>query len=244
MSELLEGCRSGDARSKIFHTGDPKLVPKAMASRKVGYQFDAERVDPEGETWQQLRVFPSVEMRTRTIPKLAHEEACSCLNMLSMPEPRKAFSDAQRRERGLNLFAEVLGDSSDSDSDLFPDSESDGQEDSEGDEHSEKEGALDGKFSGEGVKLRAPATKGNTVKTPATLLVNRSLKMAANAVVRADKVRRIFEDDEPFAEQDLESISGHRKFVFTRNMPPATNVMSLKNIVETPSASDSLAPTC
>lgn len=237
MSELLEGCRTGDVRLQIFHLGDPKLIPKAMATRKVGYQFDSERVDPDGETWKQLRVFPSKEMRTKIIPQLAHHEACSYLHMLSMPEPSKELSDAEVRERHRQLITEVMGDSEGeeddlSDSDSASDSSQSGDESSNSsDEDSRSESdathTLKGKRNEQ--QISKAASKGRSIKNQAG---NRAIKMAAEAVVRADKVRRIFEEDELCAEKDLEAIYVPRKYIFDARMePPAENPMALGNLI-------------
>ncbi|KAJ9106774.1 hypothetical protein QFC20_003958 [Naganishia adeliensis] len=118
MAELLEGCRSQDVRLQIYHTGDPKLVPKAISSRKVGYQFDNERLEGDDhDTWNRLRDWPSDKARTEIIPALAYHEACSYLHMLKMPEPSKDLSEVQLRQRHAQLLAEAETDPKSEESD-------------------------------------------------------------------------------------------------------------------------------
>jgi hypothetical protein len=93
-----------------------------MKSRKVGYKCDSDRLDPEGEISDQLRMFPSMDLRTRVTPKLAHHEACSYLHLSMMPESSEALTPEGVHQRHETPIVDVLGpnnndDTENSDSD-------------------------------------------------------------------------------------------------------------------------------
>ncbi|KAJ9101379.1 hypothetical protein QFC20_005260 [Naganishia adeliensis] len=224
MSELLDGCRSQDIRTQIYHTGDPKLIPRAIASRKVGYQFDNERLDPNGETWDRLREWPSKTARTSIIPALAHAEACSYLHLLGMPEPRKEYSAEQLNEQHAQLFKDAYASSETGTG--------------SSDDENETIGLDDDSSSSASDSTSESPTEGKLARDAK---MQRNLRISAEAVVRAGEVRNTVLEDEETGIQDLRKARLVPTFDFSstrtkRSTDSGRHTMSLSHLIEAPSS--------